>query len=443
VLGWYLSLIHKSRYCTNVTAFETRTQSRRLSPTTKYGHFYIMDDNGDCQKQDLPDESPVQENAKLKPILEACRDNDLERLIELATESEGLLNDEIRQTAWPILLGSRNVEPSEKETPWEHLPPHRDEYQVQLDVDRSFVYYPDHDTPKQLDARKKQLSDVIVEVLRRHPSLCYFQGFHDIVQVILLVLGPLQSTAAVRRLSLLRIRDFMLPNISGAISHLHLLPAILYSADPVLYKHLPSNTFFAISAILTLYAHDIQEYSDIARLFDFLLAREAVTSVYLFAAIVLSRKEELLELDPEEEKDMLHFKLSKLPKPLDLEALINQAATLFTAHPPEKLPMRAWHRISRNSVLKTTRDATALSRQSFEDGQIWFEAQAEEIRKQQRREALLKTLKLGLRKYRRPAILGITVAIGVFAWWLGRSKGMEKLWFPGFGRMGNGFGRIK
>jgi hypothetical protein len=25
---------------------------------------------------------------------------------------------------------------------WKHLPPHRDEPQVQLDVDRSFVYYP-------------------------------------------------------------------------------------------------------------------------------------------------------------------------------------------------------------------------------------------------------------------------------------------------------------
>jgi TBC1 domain family member 20 len=404
-----------------------------------------MDDTGESQLEKIAEESPDQnEHAKLKLILQACRDNDLDGLIELATTTDGLVNDEIRQIAWPILLGPSNAEfKDEKETPWEDLSPHRDEYQVQLDVDRSFVYYPDHDTPKQLDARKKQLSDVIVEVLRRHPFLCYFQGFHDIVQVVLLVLGPSQSTAAVRRLSILRIRDFMLPNISGAISHLHLLPAILYAADPVLYKHLPSNTFFAISAILTLYAHDIQEYSDIARLFDFLLAREAVTSIYLFAAIVLSRKDELLELDPEEEKDMLHFKLSKLPKPLDLEALIAHATSLFRAHPPERLPMRAWHRISKNSVLKTTRDPTTLSCQSFEDGRIWFEAQAEEIRKQQAREELLKMLKTGLRKYRRPAMLGVTVAIGVLAWWLGRSRGMEKFWFPGFGRMGNGFGRIK
>jgi len=56
--------------------------------------------------------------------------------------------------------------------------------------------------------------------------------------------------------------------------------------DPELYKHIrPAQPFFALSATLTLYAHDIQEYGNIARLFDFLLAREAVISVYLFAVV--------------------------------------------------------------------------------------------------------------------------------------------------------------
>lgn len=80
----------------------------------------------------------------------------------------------------------------------------------------------------------------------------------------------------------------MLPSLSAAISHLHLLPAILYTADPALYKRVSqTQPFFALAATLTLYAHDIQEYGDIARLFDFLLAREAVISVYLFAVVGL------------------------------------------------------------------------------------------------------------------------------------------------------------
>lgn len=94
---------------------------------------------------------------------------------------------------------------------------------------------------------------------------------------------------AVARLSLLRIRDFMLPTLTAAESHLHLLPAILYSADVTLYRHLSGATkptpFFALAATLTLYAHDIEEYGDIARLFDYLLASEAAVPVYLFAVV--------------------------------------------------------------------------------------------------------------------------------------------------------------
>lgn len=89
------------------------------------------------------------------------------------------------------------------------------------------------------------------------------------------------------RLSLLRIRDFMLPTMTGAISHLQLLPSILKAADAELFAHLSQTApfYFALPATLTLYAHDIQEYGDIARLFDYLLTNEAVASIYLYATV--------------------------------------------------------------------------------------------------------------------------------------------------------------
>jgi TBC1 domain family member 20 len=125
-------------------------------------------------------------------------------------------------------------------------------------------------------------------VLRRHPKLHYFQGYHDIIQVLLLVLGVEASIPAACRLSLLRVRDFMLPTMSGTESHLQLLPAVLHAADPTLFGHLSqTQPFFALAATLTLYAHDIEEYGDIARLFDFMLAHEASMPVYLFAVVRL------------------------------------------------------------------------------------------------------------------------------------------------------------
>ena len=144
------------------------------------------------------------------------------------------------------------------------------------------------ESEKQIEGRKDELSDLITGLLRRHPCLHYFQGFHDIAQVLLLVLGASQAAPLLARLSLLRIRDYMLPTFSASESHVQLLPAIVYATDPKLCQHLARlRPYFAIAATLTLYAHDIEEYGGISRLFDFLLAHEAVISVYMYATVSL------------------------------------------------------------------------------------------------------------------------------------------------------------
>ena len=123
-------------------------------------------------------------------------------------------------------------------------------------------------------------------MLRQHPLLHYFQGYHDIVQVLLLVLGVNAAMPACASLSVLRIRDFMLPTMAGTEPHLRLFKDIVYAVDPLLAQHLrQTEPFFALAATLTLYAHEIEEYGDIARLFDFLLANEAAMSLYLYAAV--------------------------------------------------------------------------------------------------------------------------------------------------------------
>lgn len=235
------------------------------------------------------------------------------------------------------------------------------------------------------------------------------------MQVFLLVLGVDHASQAVSHLALLRIRDFMLPSLAPSLAHLQLLPAILFAVDPMLCRHLSqTQPFFALAATLTLYAHDIQEYSDIARLFDFLLAHGAVVSVYFFAIIVLSRRDELFEI-PADEPEMLHSVLSKLPKPLDLEDLISRTMTVFTEHPPEKLPLRAWSKISPFSVLKTTRDSIGM--QNLQAGLDLFAMQTLQLRRTELREHALATLW----KYRRPATsFGLAVVVGVVSIWIRR-----------------------
>ncbi|KAL8660325.1 MAG: hypothetical protein Q9202_006667 [Teloschistes flavicans] len=363
---------------------------------------------------------------KVDRILKVCGENpDLEALVQLATSGEGLVNDQVRQRAWPVLLGyDLSKDPDiVRDAMWKELPVHKDEDQVARDVDRSFIYYPKttsctvnanaDQSESQLDRRKADLSTVITQVLRTCPILSYFQGFHDIVQVFLLVLGVDDAPEAVSHLALSRIRDFMLPSLSPSLAHLRLLPAILQVEDARLCQHLSqTQPFFALASTLTLYAHDIEDYSDIARLFDFLLAQDAIVSVYFFAEIILSRREELFEISSDD-SDMLHFVLSKLPKPLDLETLITQTMSLYTDHPPETLPYRAWARISPYSVLKTAR--ADFRQQTLSDGVELFQRQVTQLRNDEMREQA----KAMLWKYRRPAgQVGLAVFVGVLAFWL-------------------------
>ncbi|THC99402.1 hypothetical protein EYZ11_001126 [Aspergillus tanneri] len=350
-------------------------------------------------------------------IRRACDLRDIDALVAYATSEGGFLRDNVRRLAYlgPILL---QCDRDPDLGAWNNLPPHVDEDQVQLDVNRSFVYYPNC-SDSDLSLKKNELSDLIKQMLRHYPMLCYFQGYHDIVQVLLLVLGGQTAAPAVTRLSLFRIRDYMLPSLSPTVRHLQLIPAIIDRADPALRHHLSEiRPFFALAATLTLYAHDIQEYSDIARLFDFLLAREPVVSIYLFAAIILARKKELLEI-PEDEPEMLHFTLSKLPCPLDLEGLIYRAVQLFDEYPPESLSFGAWKAIPPSSVLKTSRDT--IAKQTPEEAITLFEQQVRHLRNEERREMVV-----GFLWNHRRAIgsVAVTVFIAAVSIWI-RKRGLD------------------
>ncbi|KAL4881250.1 rab-GTPase-TBC domain-containing protein [Aspergillus karnatakaensis] len=391
---------------------------RPVRASSKNNHTLTGKDTEPFSGNPALDEESFRNARKSEEIRKACELYDIDALISHAASEGGFLRDELRRIAWPLLLQSHQNTQENTLSPVDDLPPHRDEEQVQLDVNRSFVYYPE--CPEdELMSKKSELSRVIKQVLRNYPTLCYFQGYHDIVQVLLLVLGEKQSAPAIARLSLLRIRDYMLPSLSPAVKHLRLIPAIIKTADGELYRRISSvQPFFALSATLTLYAHDIQEYSDIARLFDFLLAWEPVVSIYLFVAIVLSRRKELLEI-PEDEPEMLHFTLSKLPQPLDLEGLISRSLQLYHDHPPESLPSGAWRMIPSCSVLKTSRDI--FKPQSMITAVEYFQKQTSKLRSEERNEKLAGFLWSHRRTI---GTVAIAVFVGAMSIWL-RKRGLD------------------
>lgn len=122
---------------------------------------------------------------KREVILEACRWRNLSSLRSLAESPGGLIDDRLRRAACacrtvslhalpvltltpiarsgPILLGVSSSEPVIDGQPkqlqadaslgvdWRELPRHREENQVQLDVNRSFIFYPNGTQVTSLD----------------------------------------------------------------------------------------------------------------------------------------------------------------------------------------------------------------------------------------------------------------------------------------------------
>ncbi|TFY64550.1 hypothetical protein EVG20_g5909, partial [Dentipellis fragilis] len=265
-----------------------------------------------------------------------------------------------------VEVEEENMEETEKE--------HEDERQIGLDTDRSFVLYPvgdsrppsvrnpllttslplpllfapaEQENPTDRTQRQHALHALIVQVFRRHPGLSYFQGYHDIITVLLLTLPPHAQLRAAERLSLHRLRDSMgrtLEPLVGLLRYVRehyitsiiffstyaygraisgrVLQRLLHLADPAYAALLEEQAplpYPALSHLLTLFAHDVPTLPLAQHIFDYLFARPPIAVVYLAAAVMLARKDEVVRLEEEGDEGMIHSVLTGLPELLDRE----------------------------------------------------------------------------------------------------------------------------
>ncbi|WVQ93323.1 hypothetical protein IAU59_000391 [Kwoniella sp. CBS 9459] len=125
--------------------------------------------------------------------------------------------------------------------------------------------------------------------------------------------------------SLNRVRDAMGSGIEGMMGLLRILKRILKAADPELSRFsakispVPTLPFFALSWVLTLFSHDCDSLVPVQRMFDFLLARNPISAVYLAAGILILKKPQMLEIahklgdEYEEDPTLLHPLFVRLP----------------------------------------------------------------------------------------------------------------------------------
>ncbi|KAJ6581415.1 rab-GTPase-TBC domain-containing protein [Mycena capillaripes] len=225
---------------------------------------------------------------------------------------------EQRADIWSKLLHAEPQKISQSPAD-DELSSHPDERQIRLDTERSFVLYPvDSKTDK--DTLQSELHDLLVEIFRKRPKLNYFQGYHDIITVLLLTLPRELQLPCAEQLSLQRVRDSMGSTLEPVLGLLRVMKNLLRVADPK-YAELLERTsplpYYALSNLLTLFSHDMPTLPLIQHVFDYLLCRPPIFVVYLASAIILSRKEDVERLEEEGEEGMLHSILSALPEIMD------------------------------------------------------------------------------------------------------------------------------
>lgn len=324
------------------------------------------------------------------------------------------------------------------------LPPHKDEDQVKLDIQRSFTILNHiqsvvHNTSiptvtsssssvtssvqiteqlekgssfatilstSDINSLKKILSNLIIKVLRKYPSLNYYQGYHDIASIILLVCYKANHNELIEedinqdlafklleKLTILHLRDFMVTDINLSVDHLRLIPAIIESIDEQLFKlikqtsssyqtlngHFDYKFFQPLSSILTFYSHDLTNLSHILHIWDMVLSHNTVLiNVYIYVSSIIALKPKIwdaLNLDPEQEEftsidsDLVHTYLSptRLFDELtdsDFKKILNKAGEICETYPLEKLVNydQTWGKwfeeYNQNSVLLTTSSPT-------------------------------------------------------------------------------------
>ncbi|SGZ54788.1 CIC11C00000004648 [Sungouiella intermedia] len=292
------------------------------------------------------EEAPLSETVKslkIKAVEEALNAGRTGLVTEYSRATEGLISTHLRAKVWPLLLdvdlsGKRETQSDGLFSTSDiyhfgtnDLPPHKDENQVMLDVKRLFTVLSHFNglhtslnssfttilSQDEIECLRKRLFCLVVRVLRKYPFLNYYQGYHDVASVVLLVFNDLglgddeQAFLVLEKITVNHLRDFMISDIALSINHLKLIPCIVEDVDPALFQvirqssnsYLASNGMYfdykflqALLSVLTLFSHDISNTSHLLVMWDFIFSYNSVAvSLYIYVAAMLHFKEPILK----------------------------------------------------------------------------------------------------------------------------------------------------
>lgn len=232
-------------------------------------------------------------------------------LLQRTARTVGLGSLGVRRVCWPLLT---RVSVLAVEEQWsDALRSAPADEQVAKDVARSLFMV---QAPQRRAALRLQLERVVCAVLHvNRTSLSYYQGFHDVATVVLLVVKrPATAAAVLARLALGPLRPALGPDLKPVTSLLELLWRVVQGEDAQLFDFLQRSgvqPFFALPWLLTWFSHSIANFDSVCRLFDLFLVEDCSLPFFVSAAVVLWTRNHVIR-SVECEYSSVHSFYSKL-----------------------------------------------------------------------------------------------------------------------------------
>ncbi|XP_070500407.1 TBC1 domain family member 20 [Chironomus tepperi] len=302
---------------------------------------------------------------QIEKALEKDSNTTLEQWRQFARSEYGLINDDLRQKVWPLLL-SVDVTQCDPVPSLEELSKHPEYNQVVLDVNRSLKRFPPGIPLAKRLALQDQLTAIILRVISKYPHLSYYQGYHDVAVTFLLVCGDEIAFHIMEILSTDHLVECMQKTFEIVQKRLLLIYAIVWRENKDLYEYLERSQcglLFALPWYLTWFGHSLNHYRSVVRLYDYFLASEPLLPLYVTAAIVLYREEDIYR--EECDRASLHCLLSQLPDELPFEYLLIQSEKLYAKYPPHNLHKDIEKIIEREQKIREEEDKVFETRRQI------------------------------------------------------------------------------
>lgn len=257
---------------------------------------------------------------------------------------KGLSSSEDRKEVWPMLM---SLNPKDFNSTWkDNSLENQHSDIISRDIERSLNNLDacESYSETERDTKRKELSQVVNGVFKHNPDLYYFQGFHDICSVFYLVGGQDFAFHLSSKCALNFIRDYMRKTFQeGVEQEMFLIYEVLRVSDTKLAQKLEEvhrmggelmMPMFSLSWVLTWLSHDMYKLEDICRVFDFILGTHPLAPVYISAAVISQRREQVLQSSDMSE---VHLVFREHFESLNVEKTLQKAFALMNKLGPNKL----------------------------------------------------------------------------------------------------------